>query len=276
MYKCIDVPYDITVQYKDRKKWTKLEEYHTHKCYEFYYLLEGDIVFDIEDKEYRLKPGCIAMIPPGVFHRSRPYENPHHRRMLIHVHDYYLKHFTDINPDFMKCFDMRFVQLMKMQQKRIEMLLDRLLNEFYRDDSTQDTVVIKSLVGLIFSYINRYITENENFTSELTKTPPSGKTAEAIQYISDRYNENITLVSTARELGINPSYLSRSFKSTVNCNFSDYLTGIRIKHAAYLLLNSNKNVTEIAFEVGYNSSNHFCKSFRKIMGTSPLKYRKMT
>lgn len=276
MYECIDVPNDFIVQYKDRKKWGKLEEYHTHNCYEFYYLIEGDVIFSIGDKEYKMKPGSVIMLPPGMYHKSRPNSDPRHRRILIYVKEDYIKTFTAISSDFMQCFNKHFVQLMKAQQKRIESLLDQLLNEFYRDDSNYDPVIIKSLVGLVFGYINRYISENENFESVMQgESLPSGKIADAINHINTYYADDITLSSTAQALGINPSYLSRSFKISVGCNFSDYLTATRINRAAYLLLNTNKNVTEIAFEVGYNSSNHFCKTFRRMMGISPLKYRKM-
>ncbi len=175
----------------------------------------------------------------------------------------------------MECFNTLYMQLMKVQQKRIETLLDQIVNEFYRDDENRDMVIIKSLIGLIFSFINRYNNENESFSTAISEgVMPSGKITEAVKHINEYYADDITLASTAQILGINPSYLSRSFKSAMNCNFLDYLTNVRINNAINLLLNSDKNITEIAFEVGYNSSNHFCKAFRKVMGISPLRYRK--
>lgn len=275
MYTYNQIPVDFVVQYKDRRKWSKFEDFHTHDCYEFYYLLEGDLTFYIGEEEYRMKKGSLAMLPPGLHHKSKPNSDPKHRRILLYVKETFVKEFIDLNPEFMDCFNKPHIQLMKIQQKRIENLLDQVMNEYYRDDESRDMVIVKSLLGLILSYINRYNSENENFSTAISEgNLPSGKITEAVKHINEFYGDDITLASTAQALGINPSYLSRSFKSAMSCNFSDYLTNVRINHAVNLLLNSDKNITEIAFEVGYNSSNHFCKAFRKVMGISPLRYRK--
>lgn len=275
MYECNYIPNDFVVQYKDRRKWGKVEEYHTHDCYEFYYLLEGDLTFYIGSEEHRMKKGSIALLPPGLHHKSKPNDDPRHRRVLLYLKESFVKEFIEVNPEFLDCFKLPHIQLMKVQQKRIENLLEQMMNEYYRDDESRDMVIVKSLLGLIIGFINRYKNENESFSTAISEgNMPSGKITEAVKHINDFYADDITLASTAQVLGINPSYLSRSFKATMNCNFSDYLTNVRINNAVNLLLNSDKNITEIAFEVGYNSSNHFCKAFRKVMGISPLRYRK--
>ena len=275
MYECKYISDDFIVQYKDRRKWSKFEEYHTHDSYEFYYLLEGDLTFYIGNEEYRMKKGSIALLPPGLHHKSKPNEDPRHRRILLYIKESFVKEFIEVNNEFMGCFKKPHIQLMKVQQKRIENLLEQMMNEYYRDDENRDMVIVKSLLGLIISLINRYKSENESFSTAISEgNMPSGKITEAVKHINDYYADDITLASTAQALGINPSYLSRSFKASMNCNFSDYLTNVRINHAVNLLLNSDKNITEIAFEVGYNSSNHFCKAFKKVMGISPLRYRK--
>ena len=44
--------------------------------------------------------------------------------------------------------------------------------------------------------------------------------------------------------------------------------------AVELLEETNENITNVALKVGFNSSNHFCKIFKKIMGCSPLQYKR--
>ncbi len=72
MYEFIAVPFDFVLQYKDRRKWGRIENFHTHDCYEFYYLLEGDLTFCIGDKQYNMKKGSIAMVPPGFIINPSP------------------------------------------------------------------------------------------------------------------------------------------------------------------------------------------------------------
>lgn len=56
--------------------------------------------------------------------------------------------------------------------------------------------------------------------------------------------------------------------------YSRFLTGIKISHAMALLVNTNLPIMEIAGQCGYDNSNYFSDSFKKIVGVSPLKYRK--
>ncbi|MDD4688443.1 MAG: AraC family transcriptional regulator [Eubacteriales bacterium] len=274
MHEFKTIPEEFVVQYKDRKKWGKIEELHTHDCYELYYLIEGELIFNTESESYLMRKGSIALFPPGVSHKSYPKDDPHHRRILIYLKESFIREFLELDSKFMKCFDYGHIQLMKVQQKRLESFLDQIMNEFYRDDETRNMVMVKSLLGIIICYINRFCQENNKITTTLEDSIPSGNISRAVSHINNHYANDITLSSTAQALGINPSYLSRSFKAAMDCNFSDYLTNVRINKAIVLLLNSDKNITEIAFEVGYNSSNHFCKAFRLAMGISPLRYRK--
>ena len=52
-----------------------------------------------------------------------------------------------------------------------------------------------------------------------------------------------------------------------------YIMKIRIASACRDLLGTGKTVTEIAYDYGYCDQSHFCKEFRRLMGTSPGRYR---
>ena len=56
-------------------------------------------------------------------------------------------------------------------------------------------------------------------------------------------------------------------------NFTNYLSRLRIEKAKNLLLNPNLRVSEIAFEVGFQSLTHFNRVFKKVLGLSPTDYR---
>ena len=77
----------------------------------------------------------------------------------------------------------------------------------------------------------------------------------------------------AQRFFMSPTYLSRTFKRIMGTTYSDYIRSVRINYSIHLLLNTDANITEIAALAGFNSSNHFCKTFKDCMGISPLKYR---
>jgi AraC-like DNA-binding protein len=59
-------------------------------------------------------------------------------------------------------------------------------------------------------------------------------------------------------------------------NFIDYLTRLRIEHSKQILRNPHPRISEIAFEIGFNSLPHFNRSFKRITGLTPTEFRKDT
>ncbi|GMQ57373.1 hypothetical protein AN1V17_17680 [Vallitalea sediminicola] len=98
--------------------------------------------------------------------------------------------------------------------------------------------------------------------------------AKAIEYMNNNYEKTISLTSVAEQLDVNSTYLSRIFKNETKMNFTDYLAAIRIDNAKSLLSSTNKKIKDIAKLCGFYDYRYFCKIFKKIVGLSPLCYRK--
>jgi two-component system, response regulator YesN len=96
----------------------------------------------------------------------------------------------------------------------------------------------------------------------------------AKNYIMEHFTEPITVDDAANTVGLSRSYFLQLFKESGGITFSDYLTSLRISKAKELLLKTEKSITDIAFEVGFNDSNYFSKVFNDSMRVSPSKFRK--
>lgn len=96
---------------------------------------------------------------------------------------------------------------------------------------------------------------------------------EALDYIQENYNKDITLESVANYVNVSPFYFSRCFKEITGINFIDYLTDYRIKAAKDMLRKGMLNVKEICYKVGYSDPNYFSRVFKKIEGISPTEYK---
>ena len=81
-----------------------------------------------------------------------------------------------------------------------------------------------------------------------------------------------TLEQIAREVGCSPFYLSRTFSKETHQTIPQYLRQLRMEKAAELLRTGRYNVTEVAFEVGYNSLSHFSQTFHQAHGCCPGLY----
>lgn len=95
-----------------------------------------------------------------------------------------------------------------------------------------------------------------------------------LRYLNQSYSENFRLAEFARSQGCHPDYLSRIFKRTVGIGASEYLHRLRIDHARRLLSMERFSVGEIGFMVGFYDQSHFGRIFRRIVGMTPIDYRK--
>jgi len=101
--------------------------------------------------------------------------------------------------------------------------------------------------------------------------PPAITRAKA--YIQQHQGEDLSLGQVARAVNTSTFYFCKLFKKATGINFTDYLSRVRIEKARNLLLNPNLRVSEIAFEVGFQSLTHFNRVFKKLLGQSPTEYR---
>jgi AraC-like DNA-binding protein/ligand-binding sensor protein len=97
--------------------------------------------------------------------------------------------------------------------------------------------------------------------------------ARAKQYINDHQTEELSLGQVAKAVNTSTFYFCKMFKKVTGLNFTDYVSRVRIEKAKNLLLNPNLRVSEIAFEVGFQSLTHFNRVFKKIVGEAPTEYR---
>lgn len=95
----------------------------------------------------------------------------------------------------------------------------------------------------------------------------------AKQYIQDHQDEDLSLSQVAKAVNTSTFYFCKLFKKVTGLNFTDYVSRLRIEKAKNLLLNPNLRISEIAYEVGFQSLTHFNRVFKKIMGQSPTEYR---
>ena len=115
------------------------------------------------------------------------------------------------------------------------------------------------------------ILSNQVFIQQENAEPPVIKRAR--EYIQEHQAEELSLNQVARAVNMSTFYFCKMFKKVAGINFTDYVARVRIEKSKNLLLNPNLRVSEIAFEVGFQSLTHFNRVFKKLLGQSPTDYR---
>ncbi|TXJ81823.1 AraC family transcriptional regulator [Streptomyces lavendulae] len=87
------------------------------------------------------------------------------------------------------------------------------------------------------------------------------------------YARPLDVPALARVAHVSPAHFARTFRATFGETPHRYLQRRRVERAMYLLRESERRVTDIAFEVGFGSPGTFSRTFRDIVGSSPRAYR---
>jgi AraC family transcriptional regulator len=92
--------------------------------------------------------------------------------------------------------------------------------------------------------------------------------------LNDRCAENLGLEDVAREVGVHPAHLARTFRRHFRCTAGDYQRRARVGRARQLLAASDTPLAEVALALGYADQSHFTAAFRRLTGVTPGAFRK--
>ena len=95
----------------------------------------------------------------------------------------------------------------------------------------------------------------------------------ALAYIEQNYQGDITVEDIARNAGLNRSYFGKVFRDAMGVSPQQFLIGFRIEKACELLKLSNLSVGEVGRAVGYSNQLHFSRAFKNARGLSPRAWR---
>lgn len=95
----------------------------------------------------------------------------------------------------------------------------------------------------------------------------------AREYIARHKEEDLSLSGVAAAAGASVFHFCKIFHSSTGLKFTDYVARVRIEEARTQLLNPNRRVSEIAYEVGFQSLTQFNRTFKRVFGESPSDFR---
>lgn len=246
-----------------------------------YYVEHGQAEVTMNKKTYQLSPGHLYMIPPFVRHsdhcngpfthyylhildqqiqKNNIYEQNYFPFELnAEIYDLHLfKRLVELNPDgFLKhsapsSYDnsqttiqviQRFAQHTQKEQYEMEAIMMMFISRFYRQS----------------------VTINETNDSRVLRVQ---------QYILQHISESLPLDDLAEMVGVCKDSLIRIFKRETGMTPVEYILNKRIEKAQIALLTQPSSMHDIAIQLGFGNQSYFASLFKKMMGITPLQYRK--
>lgn len=147
-------------------------------------------------------------------------------------------------------------------------ILKRTLKEFSKQTSAGYMAASQLLVSFLF------LLADMEPVSEHRETDMEPAIEKAIAYLDQNLSEHITLSELARASGYSLSRFKVKFKEAIGITPAEYITLQKIEKSKELLLLPGNSVTDVAFQLGFSSSNYFSSVFKKLMNCTPRTYRK--
>ena len=128
---------------------------------------------------------------------------------------------------------------------------------------------VASLLGFFAEHLA--IQSNQIAVQKASAEPPV--ITRAKRFIEDHHREDLSLSQVAASVHTSLFYFCKIFKRHTGVSFTEYVSRVRTEKVKRLLLNPNLRVSEIAYEVGFQSLTHFNRVFKRILHESPTEYR---
>lgn len=233
--------------------------------YMLHYIHSGEGTFTSGNKQYTLHEGDFFFIEPNkIIKYEASSTNPWafywigFKGILV---DDYLKR-TSIST-FNPVFNIKKGSVIK--DKLSEIIEIALIKE--DDDLFLNAKLLELFYHLSILFPNREEEERKNRKNILF--------AQALQYIRNNFESPIEISEIARLLSIDRTYLHRLFKQELGIGPKEYLTDVRIRKAKELLKTTDYPINIISQSVGYEDTQQFAKVFKRIVNTTPSKFREL-
>jgi AraC-like DNA-binding protein len=257
--KQIDRPY---ISMQARSANYKMVDNHSHAYYELYYLKKGTCKFFTHEDQYTLHNGDFIILPPNEVHFNR-YINACVRINVYFRYEDMLMEGKLFLPDVLDHYlPSAVTHIPSGSRALIEATFDKMLAEEKINDE-KAYLMMPLLLKALFVDFERYGVKNVN-----SEEGRDHEIVEAAHYITEHYNLSLTLDGLAGRANLSPTYFSKKFRIITGMGMKEYLTYIRLKHAAMELLSTNHTITEVAMNSGFSNSNYFKDAFKKTYNVS--------
>lgn len=260
------------------KKYSSVEIYHYHNCYEVVVVRWGTVNGMLGYVPGDLGADSVLLIgrnlPHGILSVSDDFEG-----LLIHIPRSILSGNAEAVPELAK--EMKFLEGSQygylFRSPALAATVSGLALEM---EQASGFLKLSCLYRLL------HVLAGDGHARMMVAAPGNEPAASAVadaqetpvdrafRYLYRHFQEEITLDEVARYANQNPAALCRAFKKKSGYTIFRFINRLRVEKACQLLQSTDLSVAQVAYRVGYNTFSHFSTQFQGVMKMSPGRYRK--
>lgn len=249
---------------------------HSHKNFELNYITSGAGRRIVGDNISGFETGDLVLLGMNLPHCWEVLDSEKGQEPSCIV-----THFSEniINSDFFKMPELKtVVDLMEQANRGIRFKIEDdteiggILNKMTKCEGLEYYIEFLKVFNLLIK-----VEEKEKLSNPMNQSSVFSKNLEKMnkvyEYVFQNIQEGIKLEEVSAVLNMSPNSFCRFFKKKTNLTFMEYVKSVRVGIAAKLLAETDKQITHICFECGYNTLANFNHYFKDVMGRTPSDYR---
>lgn len=256
------------IGYHNTSRATASLNLHYHKdCFEFHYLVQGNLRFSVGNCSYSLSGGDLFITFPNQIHDTGDVPMSPNELYWMQVEANDIRRFLYMEPGS-AAYVLEQLHQIQNHVVKMENSTAGILKEIFANISA-GTELGRIQAGQMLGYFLCQIIKNASLPS-FKITPDIGRTTE---YIIEHIDEEISMEELAQVALLSVSRFKQKFKDQMGTSPRNFINYNKIEAAKHKL-QENGNVTQTAMELGFSSSNYFSSVFRRFTSTSPTDYLK--
>lgn len=229
---------------------------HSHKRALFCFVIEGDYTETYGGRTRECKSSTLLFHPQEELHAEHFHDSGGHS-FIIEIEPHWLEGVRARHalPDGSAGF----------KGGVMELLARRLYKEFVHMDDVSDLII----EGLMLEMVG----EAARRGSVPEGSHPPRWLERAKEFLDAHFAESLRLADIAQTVGVHPVHLAQTFHKFYRCTVGDYVRQLRIECACHELATSESPIVDIALGAGFCDQSHFTRTFKRLTGIAPSRYR---
>ena len=259
---------------------------HWHEEVEILVIERGNGHLYLGEEAFALKTGSICLIPSNALHlvTCEIGDALHFYAIVFHPDLLYSLGNDIIQQKFLDPLFHQGVQFSTLyESSRVinpafswEFALREVLDEIHEAFLTKpygyELLIKASLLKSCHLMISHAIINQEELYVDSDYR--TGLIKSIMKYLQENHDDTVTLEELEKNFNISKGYLCRSFKSVTHMTTFEYLNYFRISKSTELLLETDREISQIALQTGFNNISYFNRIFQRFMHMTPREFRR--
>ena len=262
---------DFSVDFRCTQGPTK-GPFHLHDAYEVVFVLSNDVEITVNNETFAVPFGSILIFNAMDLHQIRYTGGDCYKRFVVWFKHDYLNILESARDKLLRCFFIRNFDKANMlipNKEQFDFFLDA-FNALKTYSTKPSSTLSKLKLGEILAIINEMVASKHSLSSS-TKKAHLVSVYTAMQYIHEKYSDDIDQVRLAKVAGCTKRTLCTNFKTLTGMSTGQYILHCRI-NAAKSYLVQGLSVSEVCEKTGFANFSNFSRTFYNHTGISPKQY----